>query len=163
MVCSMNDLWKTVTENVMFVAEFLGLIALMILVAVGIRKLADKKNGVKRKLFSTRMMTVTGMFSAIAAVLYLFDFPLPFAPGFYKVDFSELPVMVGSFAFGPVAGVLIEFCKILLKLLFKGSDTALVGDMANFIIGFFCPRPQSMSSTRQKRAPSGAALPERWL
>mgnify|MGYP002339846698 FL=1 len=135
MVCSMNDLWKTVTENVMFVAEFLGLIALMILVAVGIRKLADKKNGVKRKLFSTRMMTVTGMFSAIAAVLYLFDFPLPFAPGFYKVDFSELPVMVGSFAFGPVAGVLIEFCKILLKLLFKGSDTAFVGDMANFIIG----------------------------
>lgn len=68
MVCSMNDLWKTVTENVMFVAEFLGLIALMILVAVGIQKLADKKNGVKRKLFSTRMMAVTGMFSAIAEI-----------------------------------------------------------------------------------------------
>lgn len=131
----MNHLWKMVTENLVFVAEFLGLIVLMILVAVLIRKLADRRNGVTQELLSTRMMAMVGMFSAISTVLYLLDFPLPFAPSFYKVDFSELPVMVGTFAFGPVAGVLIEFCKILLKLLFKGSDTAFVGDMANFVIG----------------------------
>lgn len=131
----MNHLWKMVTENLVFVAEFLGLIELMILVAVLIRKLADRRNGVTQELISTRMMAMVGMFSAISTVLYLLDFPLPFAPPFYKVDFSELPVMVGTFAFGPVAGVLIEFCKILLKLLFKGSDTAFVGDMANFVIG----------------------------
>lgn len=131
----MSELWKSVTENFVFVLEFLGIIALMFLIAVGIEKMADRKRGVKRKLFTTRMMAVTGMFSAIAFVLYLFDFPLPFAPVFYKVDFSELPVMVGSFAFGPIAGVLIEFCKILLKLLVKGSDTVFVGDLANFIIG----------------------------
>lgn len=131
----MNHLWETVTENLVFVAEFFGLIVLMILVAVLIRKLADRRNGVTQELLSTRMMAMVGMFSAISTVLYLLDFPLPFAPSFYKVDFSELPVMVGTFAFGPVAGVLIEFCKILLKLLFKGSDTAFVGDMANFVIG----------------------------
>ena len=69
-------------------------------------------------------------------MLYLFDFPLPFlAPGFYKVDFSELPVLIGSFAFGPVAGVMIEFCKILLKILIKSSNTAFVGDLANFAVG----------------------------
>lgn len=119
----------------MFAVEFLGLIALMILVAILIRRLADRRNGVRQKLLTTRMMAVAGMFSAIAAVLYLWDFPLPFAPSFYKVDFSELPVMVGTFAFGPVAGVLIECCKILLKVIFKGSDTMLVGDMANFVIG----------------------------
>ena len=99
----MNGLWKTVTENFTFVLEFVGVIALMFLAAVAVQKAADKKHGVERKIFTTRMMTVVGMFSAIATVLYLFDFPLPFlAPGFYKVDFSELPVLIGSFAFGPV-------------------------------------------------------------
>lgn len=131
----MNNLWKTVTENLVFVLEFLGVIVLMILLALLIQKLADKKRGEKRKLLTTRMMAMVGMFSAIATILYLFDFPLPFAPEFYKVDFSELPVMIGSFAFGPVAGVLIEFCKVLLKILFKGSNTAFVGDLANFAVG----------------------------
>lgn len=131
----MNHLWETIRENVVFAAEFLGLIVLMIVAAVLIRRLSDRRNGVRQKLLTTRMMAMVGMFSAISVVLYLLDFPLPFAPSFYKVDFSELPVMVGTFAFGPVAGVLIEFCKILLKVLFKGSDTMLVGDMANFVIG----------------------------
>lgn len=131
----MNHLWETIRENVVFAAEFLGLIVLMIVAAVLIRRLSDRRNGVRQKLLTTRMMAMVGMFSAISVVLYLLDFPLPFAPSFYKVDFSELPVMVGTFAFGSVAGVLIEFCKILLKVLFKGSDTMLVGDMANFVIG----------------------------
>lgn len=132
----MSELWQKVTENLIFVLEFLGVIALMFAAAVLIQKAADKKRGVKRKLFSTRMITVVGMFSAIAVILHIFDFPLPFlAPEFYKVDFSELPVMVGSFAFGPVAGVMIEFCKILLKLLTKGTSTAFVGDLANFTVG----------------------------
>lgn len=132
----MNGLLKTVTENVIFVVEFFAVVALMFVVAILIDKLSDKKRGVKGKILTIRMMTVTGMFSAIALVLHLFDFPLPFlAPGFYKVDFSELPVMVGSFAFGPVAGVMIEFCKVVLKILVKGTNTAFVGDLANFVIG----------------------------
>lgn len=132
----MNGLVKNVTENLVFVLEFLGVIALMFLIAVVLQKAADKKRGIKRKIFSTRMIAVTGMFSAIATILHILDFPLLFlAPEFYKVDFSELPVMVGTFAFGPVAGVLIEFCKILLKLLIKGTSTAFVGDLANFVVG----------------------------
>jgi len=132
----MNGLLKVIADDVLFAVEFLGVVALMFVVAILIDKFSDKKRGVKGKILTTRMMTVTGMFSAIALVLYIFDFPLPFlAPGFYKVDFSELPVMIGSFAFGPVAGVMIEFCKVLLKVLVKGTNTALVGDLANFVIG----------------------------
>lgn len=132
----MNGLLKVIADDVMFAVEFLAVVALMFVVAILIDKLSDKKRGVKGKILTTRMMTVTGMFSAIALILYLFDFPLPFlAPGFYKVDFSELPVMIGSFAFGPVAGVMIEFCKVVLKVLTKGTNTALVGDLANFVIG----------------------------
>ena len=76
------------------------------------------------------------LFSALAMILHIFDFPVLFlAPGFYKLDFSEIPALVGTFAFGPVAGVMIEFCKILLKLVVKGTSTAFVGDLANFVIG----------------------------
>ena len=80
-------------------------------------------------------MAVVGMFSAIAMILHLLDFPLPFAPNFYKLDFSELPVLIGAFAYGPVVGVAIEAIKILLKLFIKGTSTAFVGDLANFVIG----------------------------
>lgn len=141
----MNGLLQTVAENLIFVLEFLGVIAFMFVLAILIEKAADKKRGEKRKRFTPRMMAMIGMFSAIAFILYLFDFPLPFlAPGFYKVDFSELPIMVGTFAFGPVAGVLMEFCKILLKLMTKGTSTAFVGDLANFTVGCSLLLPASL-------------------
>ena len=132
----MNGLLETVTENLVFVLQFLGLVVLMFVVALLIHKLAEKKQGKKKKILDVHSMTIIGMLSAIATILHLFDFPLPFlAPFFYKVDFSEIAVMVGTFSIGPVAGVLIEFCKILLKILIKGTSTAFVGDLANFLIG----------------------------
>lgn len=93
----------------------------------------------RKERISVRAITQIGMLGAIAFVLMMFEIPLPFAPSFYKIDFSEVPVLVGSFAMGPGAGALIELVKILLKLLAKGSETAGVGDLANFLIGIsFC-------------------------
>lgn len=98
----------------------------------------EVQDGRKEKI-NARTMAQIGMLGAVALVLMLFEIPLPFAPSFYKIDFSEVPVLIGSFAMGPVAGVLIELVKILLKLLTKGSTTAGVGDVANFLIGIsFC-------------------------
>lgn len=88
----------------------------------------------KTKL-GTREITIIGMLGAIATVLMLFEIPLPFAPPFYEIDFSEVPVLVGCFALGPVAGILIEFVKILLNLVLNGTVTAGVGEVANFCIG----------------------------
>ena len=80
-----------------------------------------------------------GMLGAIAVVLMLFEIPLPFAPSFYEIDFSEVPVLVGTFAMGPFAGALIELIKILLNFVITGTSTAGVGELANFIIGCsFC-------------------------
>lgn len=131
----MNNLWKSVVENVTFVLEFFGIIVVLFLVALLFEKAAQKKRGVKEPIFDTRKMAMIGMFSAIAMILHLFDFALPFAPPFYKLDFSELPILIGAFAFGPSAGVMMEFLKILLKLCIKGTSTAFVGDLANFVIG----------------------------
>lgn len=140
----MNDLFQKVSENIGYVLSFLAIIAALFLIALALEKAARKKNGVRGPIFSTRKMAMIGMFSAVAMILHLFDFPLPFAPDFYKLDFSELPILVGSFAFGPAAGVMMEFIKVLLKLFIKGTSTAFVGDLANFAIGCSLILPASV-------------------
>lgn len=131
----MNGLLQSIQENVVFLLEFLAVICALFLAAYGAEKWAKKVSGDTERVLSTRKIAVIGVFSAIAAVLMLFDFPVPFAPPFYKMDFSELPALIGTFAYGPVAGVMIELCKTVLKLLMKGTTTAFVGDLANFSIG----------------------------
>ncbi len=85
---------------------------------------------------NTTKLTQIGMLSAVSVVLMLIEFPLPFlAPGFYKLDFSEVPVLIGCFSMGPLAGAIIELIKILLNLVINGTDTACVGELANFVIG----------------------------
>lgn len=153
----MNKLFTDVAENAAYVLSFFGIIAALFAVALLFEKAAGKKNGSGEKLFTTRKMAMTGMFSAIAMILHLFDFPLPFAPGFYKLDFSELPILVGSFAFGPSAGVMMEFIKILLKLCIKGTSTAFVGDLANFVVGCSLILPASVIYAFRKSKKSALA------
>jgi len=92
----------------------------------------------------TRNMVSIAMLAAVAVVLMLFEFPLPFLPPFYKIDASELPVIIGAFAMGPWAGALIELLKVLLNLLMDGTTTAFVGEFANFLIGCSYVVPASL-------------------
>lgn len=89
----------------------------------------------KEPKVSIRMIVQIGMLAAVAVVLMLFEVPLPFAPSFYKIDFSEVPVLIGCFAMGPAAGAAIELVKILLNFVINGTQTAGVGELANFLIG----------------------------
>ncbi len=73
--------------------------------------------------------------SAIAVIVMLFEIPLFFAPSFYELDLSEIFVLLGGFAMGPLASVLIEFFKILLNLIINGTTTVFIGELANFITG----------------------------
>lgn len=80
-----------------------------------------------------RKITGTGMLSAIAFALMFLDFSVPFMPSFIKMDLSELPALIGSFAYGPIAGVIICLIKNLLHLLI--SSTGGVGELSNFLLG----------------------------
>jgi len=101
--------------------------------------------------FKTKKMIVISLLSTIAIVLMLLDFPLVFvAPNFYELDFSEIPVLIGAFAYGPVAGVIIEAVKIILNLIFTGSITSGVGEIANFLIGISLVVPASYIYYRHK-------------
>ncbi len=90
----------------------------------------------ENRLLSTRNVVFMGMFGALAAVLMLFEIPLPFiAPTFYGMDLSEIPILVGTFTLGPVAGAIMEVVKILIKLLLKPTSTGFVGEFANLAVG----------------------------
>ena len=94
------------------------------------------KNGNIMERSRTRTIAQVAMLGAVAGVLMNFEVPLPFlAPSFYQLDFSEIPALIGSFAMGPVAGILIELVKILLNFVLTGTSTAGVGEIANFVIG----------------------------
>lgn len=156
----MNGLFTSVAQNVSFVLEFLAVIVALFVVAFLLEKAAQKKRGVKEPVFGTRKVAMIGMFSAIAMILMLFEFPLPFAPSFYELDFSELPILIGTFAFGPAAGVMMEFVKILLKLFVKGTSTAFVGDLANFAVGcsFIIPASVVYAFRKTKKSAIGACI-----
>lgn len=85
---------------------------------------------------NVQWLVKVAVLGALATVLMLVEFPLMFlAPNFYKLDFSEIPVVVGAFALGPMAGVAIEAIKIILNFAIEGTTTAGVGEIANFLIG----------------------------
>lgn len=146
-----KNLWTTVMENAVFVLVALLIAVGFVFVAYLVEKHLKKKANDTERVLSTRKIAMIGVFSAIAMVLHVFDFAIPvLAPPFYKLDFSEIPVLIGAFAFGPVAGIMIEFCKILLKLLVKGTSTAFVGDFANFVIGCSFILPASIIYLHKK-------------
>lgn len=103
------------------------------------------------KKFNIDFMAKIAILSAIAVIVMLFEIPLWFAPPFYKIDLSEVIVMIGGFALGPLAAILIEFIKILLNLLTDGTTTAGVGELANFLMGVAFVFPASWWYKRKKK------------
>lgn len=140
MLENLSKLWAAVQENVMFLLMCLLVFAGIFVVALLLEKLWLKP----AKQSPARRVAYVGIFAAIAAVLMYLEFPLPFAPAFYEIDFSEIPVLICSFSMGPVAGVVCEFLKVVLKLFLKGTSTAFVGDLANFVVGCALILPASV-------------------
>lgn len=130
-----NGLLKSISENTGYVAGFAIIIVIAFVISIICEKIAQKINKTNEPMFSTRKMVVIGVFAAISLVLMMFEIPLPFAPYFYKFDLSDLPALIAAFAFGPMTGVMIELIKILLELVIRGTQTAFVGELANFVIG----------------------------
>ncbi len=98
--------------------------------AAGAATTGRTKTGMSSRV---RFITVTAMLSAISFVLMYFEFPIPIMPAFIKFDFSDLPALIGTFAYGPLCGVIICLIKNLLHLM--DSNSMLVGELSNFILG----------------------------
>ena len=86
-------------------------------------------------MLRTKDMTKIGMLSVIAFILMYFQLPITFvAPPFMKLDISDLPVLMGAFTMGPVFGIIIAALKNIMHIIFKGTMTAGIGELSNFLI-----------------------------
>jgi len=112
---------------------------------------------VTTKKVNVRYMVQCGMLGGVATLLMLFEIPLWFAPSFYEIDLSEVAVLVGTFAMGPLAGVVIETIKILLNFILNGTVTAGVGELANLLFGISLVVPAGIIYGRNKTR-KGATL-----
>lgn len=137
----MGKLISQIGENLSFVLECLGIFAALFVLALLFERFVMKN---RKKLGSTHFLAYTAIFSAMAGVLMFIEIPLFFAPSFYEIDLSEIPIMICTFYLGPVSGVVAELLKIIVKLVFKGTTTAFVGDFANFVVGCSFVLPASI-------------------
>ena len=88
-----------------------------------------------KETWNTKVMVKVSVLATLGMILMFFDMSVGFAPPFLKLDFSDLPALIGAFSMGPMAGVLVQFMKNLLSMLIEGSQTAGVGELSNFIVG----------------------------
>ena len=80
-----------------------------------------------------RVITGCGMLTAVAVVLQYIEFSIPIMPSFIKLDFSDLPELLGAFAYGPIAGMIIALLKNVIHLVV--SQSGFIGELSNFILG----------------------------
>lgn len=93
---------------------------------------------------SVKVMVFMALFGAIATVLMLFEFPIPFVPVFIKFDFSDMPIIIAGFMYGPLAAFGSASVKILLNLLLNGTDTMFIGELSNFVLTLIYALPASI-------------------
>ncbi|MBR5496860.1 MAG: ECF transporter S component [Clostridia bacterium] len=85
------------------------------------------------KKTNVRAITVTAIMGALGTILMVIEMSLPFMPSFIKLDFSELPALIASFAYGPVYGILVCLIKNVIHMFF--GSTMCIGEISNFILG----------------------------
>lgn len=129
-----ENFWSNLRENSLFIIELFAVIALVLLLAYVIERIIKKVTKDTEKILTTRKIAVIGMFSAVAGILMVLEIPLPGIPATHKFEIGDLASLLCGFAYGPVAGVLVCMLKVIIKLLFRPTSTAFVGEMANFLI-----------------------------
>ena len=107
----------------------------------------NKQNAINNSV-SIRNITVTALMSAAATVLMFVSFGLPILPSYLKVDFSELPALLTSFALGPVYGVIVCLVKNLFNV--AATTTGGVGELCNFLLGALFVAPAGIIYRRHR-------------
>ncbi len=106
------------------------------------REKASCGTAARRTGVNIRKLTMTAMLSAVGFILMYLEISVPFVPPFLKLDFSELPALIGTFALGPVSGIIICLVKNVLHLLVSNSGG--IGEISNFILGVFFVLPAGL-------------------
>ena len=94
---------------------------------------------------STQYLTRIAVLTALASILFLFEIPVV---AFYKLDLSNLPVLLGAFSMGPAAGTVILLLKSLIGM--THSSSMYVGELADFLMGAALILPAALIYRKNK-------------
>jgi riboflavin transporter FmnP len=116
----------------------------------------------RKKMKNTRLITLIGIMTALSFVLYLIEIPVgflfPSAP-FLQIDFSDVPAILLSIAYGPFVGIIIGLFKNVLHFIFKSQTPAASGEIANFFAGIAYLLPISIYYFYNKKNKSFKLVP----
>ena len=110
----------------------------------------DSDMASKKSIFTVQKMVLIAMFGTISAILMALEFPIPFFPPFLKMDFSELPVIIGGYIMGPLAGFVVILIKVGLNFFINGTTTMGVGELSNLLCSVFYMVPAVLLYNRKK-------------
>lgn len=96
----------------------------------------------------TKLIVKVAILAALASVVMILETPIPFTPTFLKLDLSEVVVLLGAFALGPVAAIFIELVKNLVHI--TSTITGGIGELANFVIGCAFAVPAALIYKKNK-------------
>lgn len=117
---------KAMIMIISMIALFIALVAMLIIYFIKQSKTKNRKDLI-------RHMTTIAIFSTLSIILYLtLKFNLPIFPSFLKVNFSNLPILLGGFLLGPIEGLMIIIIRTIVVIPFSG--TFFVGELADLII-----------------------------
>ncbi len=86
-----------------------------------------------KKRFSGKRLAFMAVFTALSYAVSFLEIPLPlFGAEFLKLDFGNVFILLISFLFGPIEGILVCLLKEGLRCLTSTSMCA--GELANFLI-----------------------------
>lgn len=96
----------------------------------------NHQKSVSSNYLNTKFVVYSGVMLAITTILYVFlEFPLPFFPSYLMMDFSDVIAIISGITLGPVAAILIEILKNVMRFLIKGSYSGGIGELMNAIVG----------------------------
>lgn len=142
-----SELFSEVQSHLSFILIALAIMVAVILLAVVAEKWVMKHTTKTPPKGGVKKVAGVGLFAALGGVLTLIEIPL-FV--FYQLDFSEVPALMAGFLMGPVAGVLVEFIKVFVHILFHGTHSAFVGEFAMFVCGCLLVIPASVIYWKNK-------------
>ena len=99
---------------------------------------------------SAKRLALIGMLGALGAILMMFRFPIPFMPPFLSFDLAAIPELIGAFALGPVAGVLIVFIRVMVQMVISGSNSMFTGELQSFLLGVALILPAALLYRHKK-------------
>lgn len=96
-------------------------------------------NSTFKHVMRVQVLVSLGLLSSISILLSaIIRFPLIPAAPFLEYDPSDIPILLGTFIFGIVPGIILSFVSAVVRGLVFSSSSGIIGIIMNFLASSTC-------------------------